>query len=136
MTEKRTLIRSFTKSEFKLQTFRSGGAGGQNQNKVETGVRIIHIETGLRAESRVYASQHANRKAAFKALALKLKEHFWPERIPERAPVTERIRTYHQPQHRVTDHRTGNDYNFDRVMDGNDLAQIIEDVILSKTGEE
>jgi len=131
----RILVRSFQRNEFKVQTFRAGGSGGQNQNKVETGVRIIHIPTGLRAESRVHASQHANRKEAFKVLAIKIKEHYFPDTEKERAPVTDRIRTYHQPQHRVTDHRTGKDYNYEKVVNGNGLEEIIEDVILETTKE-
>jgi len=127
--KQRTLVRSFTKDQFEVQTFRSGGPGGQNQNKVETGVRIIHKETGLRAECRVHASQHANKKQAFIELAHKLKNHFYPVVQRERAPCTERIRTYHAPQHRVTDHRTGRDYNYENVINGNGLAQIIDDVI-------
>jgi len=61
----RKLLFSLTKRDFVLQTFCSGGKGGQNQNKVATGVRIIHPASGARGESREQRSQLQNRKAAF-----------------------------------------------------------------------
>ena len=67
------LLFSVTKKDFKVQTFRSGGKGGQNQNKVESGVRIIHPDSGARGESREFRDQPQNRKAAFHRL-LKTKE--------------------------------------------------------------
>lgn len=66
MTKK--LLFRLTKKDFIIQTFRSGGPGGQKQNKVETGVRIIHPDSGARGESRVYRTQLQNRKAAFEKL--------------------------------------------------------------------
>lgn len=62
---------SLTKEDFEIQTFRAGGKGGQSQNKLETGVRIIHKETGLSAESRQERSQYANKKLAFEKLTTK-----------------------------------------------------------------
>jgi hypothetical protein len=62
------LLFSITKNDFEIQTFRSGGKGGQNQNKVESGVRIIHKESGSRGESRTERSQSQNKKIAFKRL--------------------------------------------------------------------
>lgn len=59
---------SITRKDFKLQTFRSGGPGGQHQNKVESGVRIVHIASGGVGESRTARSQHANRKLALQRL--------------------------------------------------------------------
>lgn len=61
----RELLFSVTKDDFKIQTFRSGGPGGQNQNKVSSGVRIIHKESGARGESREERSQLQNRRNAF-----------------------------------------------------------------------
>ncbi len=68
MTKKKELLYSLTKKDFKLQTFRSGGPGGQHQNKRNTGVRIIHPDSGAVGESREHKSQLQNRKAAFKRL--------------------------------------------------------------------
>ena len=62
------LLFSVTKKDFTIQTFRSGGPGGQNQNKVESGVRIIHPPSGARGESREHRDQLSNKKAAFRRL--------------------------------------------------------------------
>ena len=59
---------SLTRKDFELQTFRSGGPGGQHQNKRDTGVRIKHGESGAVGESRSERSQYTNRKAAFERL--------------------------------------------------------------------
>lgn len=57
-----------TKEDFDVQVFRSGGKGGQNQNKVSSGVRIVHRASGAKAESREYRDQPQNKKAAFRRL--------------------------------------------------------------------
>ncbi len=59
------LLFSLTKKDFEVQTFRAGGKGGQHQNKVESGVRIIHRASGAVGESRSERSQYANKKLAF-----------------------------------------------------------------------
>jgi protein subunit release factor B len=59
------LLFSITKKDFEIQNFRSGGAGGQNQNKVNSGVRIIHKASGAVAESRDSRNQLQNKKSAF-----------------------------------------------------------------------
>ncbi len=64
MNEKR-LVLSVTLGDCEVQTFRSGGPGGQNQNKRDTGVRIIHTESGARGESREQRSQLQNKRTAF-----------------------------------------------------------------------
>ncbi len=59
---------SVTAKDFEIQTFRSGGKGGQNQNKVNSGVRIIHQASGARGEARDSRDQPENRKNAFRRL--------------------------------------------------------------------
>jgi protein subunit release factor B len=62
------LLFSVTKKDFEIQTFRAGGKGGQNQNKRDTGVRIIHRVSGAVAEAREHRTQGQNKKAAFRRL--------------------------------------------------------------------
>lgn len=65
----RELVFSVTLKDCEVQTFRSGGPGGQNQNKRDTGVRVIHPPSGARGESREERSQLQNKKAAFRRMA-------------------------------------------------------------------
>lgn len=67
MSEKHLLF-SVTAKDFEVQTFRSGGKGGQNQNKVNSGVRLIHRESGARGEARDSRDQPQNKRAAFERL--------------------------------------------------------------------
>lgn len=62
------ILFSLTKKDFELEFFRSGGKGGQNQNKVSSGVRIRHLESGAVAECRETRDQFQNKKIAFKKL--------------------------------------------------------------------
>jgi len=71
------LLFSITKKDFRIDRFRSGGKGGQNQNKVETGVRITHIESGAVGESRTERQQHQNQKLAFNRLIESKKFKTW-----------------------------------------------------------
>ena len=76
----RELLFSVTKDDFKVQTFCSGGPGGQHQNKVESGVRLIHKESGAVGESRSERSQHTNKKLAFDRLIKSTKFQLWIKR--------------------------------------------------------
>lgn len=73
----RELLFSVTKEDFKIETFKAGGPGGQNQNKRETGVRITHPLSGAVGEGREYRSQEQNRRAAFKRLVESTKFKIW-----------------------------------------------------------
>jgi len=77
---KKELLYSLTKKDFTIQTFRSGGPGGQHQNKTDSGVRLIHKDSGAVGESRQFKSQHQNKKAALKRLVEHPKFKIWNNR--------------------------------------------------------
>lgn len=78
--KQRELVFSLTKKDFVVTTFRCGGNGGQNVNKLETGVRIAHLASGAIAESREERTQGQNKKIAFKRLTEMPIFKLWVER--------------------------------------------------------
>jgi len=76
----RELLFSINKKDFTIQTFRSGGKGGQHQNKTDSGVRIIHKESGAVGESRTDKSQHRNKRLALERLTETAKFKIWVQR--------------------------------------------------------
>ena len=115
--------------DIKIDVFRSGGAGGQNVNKVSTAIRITHLASGIIVKCQDERSQHQNRDKAMKLLRSKL---FDLEEAKRKDGITsmrkiqvgsgdrsEKIRTYNYPQNRITDHRIGlSVFNISEVLDG------------------
>ncbi len=77
---KRELLFSITRKDLDIQTFCSGGPGGQHQNKTDSGVRIVHRESGAVGESRTERSQYQNKKLAMQRLSNSVKFKLWINR--------------------------------------------------------
>lgn len=132
-------------ADLQIDTYRSGGAGGQHVNKTESAIRITHIPTGTVVECQDERSQYKNKDRAMKILRSRILE---AEREKQNAEIagarrlqvgtgdrSERIRTYNYPQGRVSDHRIGLTlYRLEAILNG-DLDELIDALITAETAE-
>ncbi|MDR3321534.1 MAG: peptide chain release factor 1 [Synergistaceae bacterium] len=131
--------------DLKIDTYRSGGAGGQHVNMTDSAVRITHLPTGVVVTCQDERSQIKNRAKAMQFLRTKLYDLELRRQQDEMAAErkgqvgsgdrSERIRTYNFPQNRVTDHRIGLTlHRLDQVMEG-DLGELIEALTMADQAE-
>ncbi len=132
-------------ADLQIDTYRSGGAGGQHVNKTESAIRITHLPTGTVVECQDERSQHKNKDRAMKILRSKILE---AEREKQHDAIagerkaqvgtgdrSERIRTYNYPQGRVSDHRINLTlYKIEAILNG-DLDEIIDALVTADTAE-
>jgi len=128
--------------DLRIDVFHSGGAGGQNVNKVETAIRITYLPLNIVVTCQDERSQLKNKEKAMNILKSKLYDYYEEQRNAEydqnrknqvgRGNRNERIRTYNYPQGRVTDHRTNlSSYDLNGVLNGN-IDEFIDAMILKE----
>ena len=120
------LIFSARKKDFRIERIRGSGPGGQHRNKTASCIRITHIESGMSEYCCESRNQHQNLRTAFKRLAKRLVDHYVGQDQKQRwAAGHDRVRTYHEPEDRVTDHRSGQKFSYRETIGRGDMEPLI-----------
>ena len=131
---------TINEADLKVDTLRSGGAGGQHVNKTESAIRLTHLPTGIVVMMQEDRSQHRNRAKAMAVLRTRLYDHERQKLDSARAAErrgqvgsgdrSERIRTYNFPQGRVSDHRINLTlYKLPQIIEGEALGEIVDALV-------
>jgi peptide chain release factor 1 len=140
LPEAQDLDLAINESDLRIDTLRSGGAGGQHVNKTESAVRVTHIPTGIVVMMQEDRSQHRNRAKAMAVLRTRLYDFERQKQDAARAAErrgqvgtgdrSERIRTYNYPQGRVSDHRINLTlYKLPQILEGEALGEIVDALV-------
>lgn len=129
------------KSDLRIETCRSTGAGGQHVNKTESAIRVVHLPTNIAVECQEQRSQIDNKMTALERLAAKLyqiqidaraaTESFDRKMQVGSSSRSEKIRTYNFPQDRLTDHRTGTNFHglTELIKGGSKFHDLVEHMV-------
>jgi peptide chain release factor 1 len=135
LTKPKNIEIKINPQDIETEFFKSSGPGGQNVNKVETGVRLIHKPSGVVVSCQNGRSQYQNREKAMELIKTQLHEAHWTAeqgKLSEErrqqigtADRSEKIKTYNFPQDRLTDHRFNKSFhNLEKIIEGN-LDQVV-----------
>ena len=121
------------KEDLEISYYRGSGPGGQHRNKTDSACRMKHTPTGTVTKSEEHKKQGQNRKAAWTRMTdiLVPLMRAAASNQPELEASSERVRTYHEPDQRVKDHRSGKTYRYKDILDGK-LDDMFNDVAQSK----
>jgi peptide chain release factor 1 len=147
LPEAQELDLAINDADLRIDTLRSGGAGGQHVNKTESAVRVTHIPSGIVVMMQEDRSQHRNRAKAMAVLRTRLYDFERQKQDAARAAErrgqvgtgdrSERIRTYNYPQGRVSDHRINLTlYKLPQILEGEALGEIIDALVAEHQAEQ